>query len=125
MTKTAMPQLPALPKFDVEALVTLQKANIETIVAAQKIMFDLVQTVAKKQVEMSRRRWPRPRLMFKGFDAKKQPAVYADEMKAAVEKAMADVKETVDLGIKAQSEVVDLFVKRATANFEEMKAVAA
>ena len=63
--------------------------------------------------------------MFKGFDAKKQPTVYADEMKAAVEKAMADVKETVDLGIKAQSEVVDLFVKRATANFEEMKAVAA
>ena len=88
-------------------------------------MFDLAQTVAKKQVEMSRKRWPRPTPMFKGFDAKKQPAVYADEMKAAVEKAMADVKETVDLGIKAQSEVVDLFVKRATANFEEMKAVAA
>ena len=64
-------------------------------------------------------------VMFKGFDAKKQPAGYADEVKAAVEKAMADVKETVDLGIKAQSEVVDLFVKRATANFEEMKAVAA
>ena len=63
--------------------------------------------------------------MFKGFDAKKQPAVYADELKAAVEKAMADVKETVDLGIKAQGEVVDLFVKRATANFEEIKAVAA
>ena len=39
------------------------------------------------------------------------------------EKAPADVKETVDLGIKAQSEVVDLFVKRATANFEEIKSV--
>ena len=46
-------------------------------------------------------------------------------MKAAVERAMADVKETVDLGIKAQSEVVDLFVQRATRNFEELKAVAA
>jgi hypothetical protein len=63
--------------------------------------------------------------MLKGFDGKKQPVAYADEVKAVVEKAMADVKETVDLGIKAQSEVVDLFVKRATANFEELKAVAA
>ena len=95
------------------------------MVAAQKIMFDLVQTVAKKQVEMVKEAMAKTDLLFKGFDAKKQPAVYADEMKAAVEKAMADVKETVDLGIKAQSEVVDLLVKRATANFEEMKAVAA
>ena len=46
-------------------------------------------------------------------------------MKAVVEKAMADVKETMDLGIKAQSEVVDLFVKRATQNFEDVKAIAA
>ena len=54
MTKTTspLPQLPAMPKFDVEALVTLQKANVETFVAAQKIVFDLAQTVAKKQVEM-------------------------------------------------------------------------
>ena len=88
-------------------------------------MFDLVQTVAKKQVEIVKESMAKTDAMFKGFDAKKQPDVYADEMKAAVEKAMADVKETVDLGIKAQSEVVDLFVKRATANFEEMKAVAA
>ena len=88
-------------------------------------MFDLVQTVAKKQVEMIKEAMAKADVVFKGFDAKKQPTVYADEMKAAVEKAMADVKETVDLGIKAQSEVVDLFVKRATANFEEMKAVAA
>jgi phasin family protein len=125
MTKTAMPQLPSLPKLDVEALVTLQKANIETMVAAQKILFDLAQTVAKKQVEYVKESMAKTEAMFKGFDAKKQPAVYADELKVAVEKAMADVKETVDLGIKAQGEVVDLLVKRATANFEEMKAVAA
>ena len=125
MTKTAMPQLLAMPKLDVETLVSLQKANIETMVAAQKIVFDLVQTVAKKQVEMVKEAMGKTNLMFKGFDAKKQPNVYADEMKAAVEKAMADVKETVDLGIKAQGEVVELLVKRATANFEEMKAVAA
>jgi phasin family protein len=122
MTKTA---LPALPKFDVEALVTLQKANIETLVAAQKILFDLAQTVAKKQVEYLKDSLAKSETLFKGFDARKQPTAYADELKAAVEKAVAEAKETVDLGIKAQSEVVELFVKRATANFEDMKAVAA
>ena len=70
---------------------------------------------------MSRRSFAKSEALFKGFDAKKQPTVYADELKAAVERAVADVKETVDLGIKAQSEVVDLFVKRATANFDEIK----
>jgi hypothetical protein len=38
---------------------------------------------------------------------------------------MADVKDTMDLGLKAQNEVVDLFVKRATANFDEAKQIAA
>jgi len=125
MTKTALPQLPAMPKFDVEALVTLQKANIETFVAAQKILFDLAQTVAKKQVEYVKESFAKSEALFKGFDTKKQPTAYADELKAAVERAVTDVKETVDLGIKAQSEVVDLFVKRATANFDDLKSTAA
>jgi phasin family protein len=88
-------------------------------------MFDLVQTVAKKQVEMVKEMVAKSEVMFKGFDGKKEPAAYADDVRVAMEKAMADVKETVDLGIKAQNEVVDLLVKRATANFEDMKTVAA
>jgi hypothetical protein len=63
--------------------------------------------------------------MLRGYDSKKQPQAYVEDVKAAVEKAMADVKETLDLGIKAQSEVVDLFVKRATQNFEDVKTLAA
>ena len=122
MSKTTFPKV---PKFDMAALVALQKANIETLVAAQKILYDLVQTVAKKQAEYIKESFAKSEAMFKSFDAKKDPAAYAEELKAAMEKVMADAKKTVDLGVKAQSEVVDLFVKRATANFEDMKAVAA
>lgn len=123
--RTPFVALPAMPKLDPEAWATLQRANIETVIAAQKIVFDLVQAVARKQVALVKETMARSELMLKGFDAKKQPQVYADEVKAAVEKTMADVKETVDLGIKAQSEVVELFAKRAGANFEEIKALAA
>lgn len=123
MSKTA--GIAAMPKFDVDALVALQKANIDTLIAAQKIMFDLGQTVARKQVEMVREAMAKAETLMKGYDSRKQPQAYADEMKAVVEKAMADVKETVDLGIRAQSEVVDLFVRRATQNIEDMKGIAA
>ena len=44
----------AFPKFDLDAFVALQKANVETVVAAQKIFFDLAQTVAKRQVELTK-----------------------------------------------------------------------
>ena len=74
--------MPVLPKFDVEAFVALQKANVETVVAAQKIMFDLAQTVTKKQVEMFKEFLAKSEAMMKGFDGRKQPGAYADEVKA-------------------------------------------
>lgn len=123
-----LPELPklALPKFDFDAVVALQKANVETLIAAQKIVFDLYQTVAKRQAELVKEYYGKVEGSVKGgFDSKKQPAAYVDDAKAAIEKAVADAKETIDLGLKAQSEVVDLFVKRATANFDQVKSLAA
>ena len=118
--------LPFMPKFDLGALVALQKANVETVVAAQRIFFDLAQTVAKRNAEMIKEMLRRSETMLRGgVDRDRQPQSYVDEAKAAVEQVVADVKETVDLGIKAQAEVVDLFVKRATRNLEEVKALAA
>ena len=123
MSKTTFPQV---PKFDMAALGGPAEGQHRDLASPRPE--DPVrpgQTVAKKQAEYIKESFAKSEAMFKGFDAKKQPAAYAEELKAAMEKAMADVKETVDLGVKAQSEVVDLFVKRATANFEEIKAVAA
>jgi phasin family protein len=88
-------------------------------------MFDFSQTLAKRQVDLLKESFSKTESLLKGFDAKKQPQAYVEEAKAALEKAMADVKETMDLGMKAQHEVVDLFVKRATANFDEVKSLAA
>jgi phasin family protein len=114
-----------LPKFDLDALVALQQANVDTMIAAQKIIFDLAQTLAKRQAEFLKDAYGKVEASFKGFDGKKQPAAYVEEAKAVIEKAVADAKETTDLALKAQNEVVDLFVKRATANFEQVKTLAA
>jgi phasin family protein len=120
-----VPNFQSLPKFDLDAVLSLYKANLDTFVAAQRIMFDFSQTLAKRQVDLLKESFSKAESLMKGFDAKKQPQAYVEEAKAALEKALADVKETMDLGMKAQHEVVDLFVKRATANFDEVKSLAA
>lgn len=121
-----MPMSPtATPKFDVESALALYKANIETVVAAQKVMFDFSQTMARRQVEIVKESFARAEQYMRGLDVKKQPQSYVDDARAAIEKAMADVKEAMDMGMRAQSEVVDLFVKRASANFEGAKTLAA
>ena len=125
-TAATRPFMPAMPKFDVEALVAMQKANIETVVSAQRIFFDLAQTVTKRNAEMVKELFQRTGTMTRTTTGtSRQPQAYVDDAKSAMEKVMADVKETMDLGMKAQSEVVDLFVKRATRNFEEVRALAA
>jgi phasin family protein len=125
MEKTTAPKI-ATPKIDFDAMIALQKANIETVVAAQRIIFDLAQTIAKRNVELVKEFMSKAEGTLKGgFDAKKQPAAYVEEAKSVMEKAMADAKETMDLGLKAQNEVVDLLVKRATANFDQVKSLAA
>lgn len=117
--------LPAMPKFNVEALVAMQRANLETVVAAQRIVFDLAQTVAKRNAELVKELLQRAGTVARTPGASGQAQSYVDEAKSTMEKVMADVKETMDLGLKAQGEVVDLFVKRATRNFEEVKGLAA
>ncbi len=117
--------LPGAPQFDLEALFALQKANLETFFQAQKIAFDFLQALTRRQAELAKEAFARAEQLLKGFDPKKQPTTYVEEARAAIEKAMAEVRELTDLGFRAQNEIVDLFVKRAAANLDEMKKVAA
>ncbi len=118
---TDKPEMPSMPKVDMDAMMAIQKANIETMTAIQKIMFDLTQAVAGRQADMFKEAFARTETIMKGFDQKKDPQAYVEEARAAFEKAFADVKETIDMGMKAQNEVVDLVVKRSQANIEDAR----
>ena len=127
-TKTAVAKATPsveMPKFNIDGFVAMQRANLDTMAAAQKIMLDLAQTFGQRQAEMARGALDRLEGMVKGFDGKKQPGAYVEEIKVAVEKAMVEAKETMDLGMKAQTEVVDLLVNRASKNFQDAKSLAA
>lgn len=123
MAKTAVP---TFPKFDADAVLALYDANVETMLAVQKIVIDFGRTLAGRQVAYAKDAQAKIEAALKGgIDTGKQPQAYVDEAKAAVEKAVADAKETVELGLKAQNEVAGLVTKRMKANLSQATATAA
>jgi len=118
-------QAPAFPKVDVEALFALQRANLETLFQAHKLVFDLFETLTRRQAELVKEMMARAEDYMKGFDPARQPKAYVEDARAAIEKAMAEMKQAVELGLETQKKVVELFVQRASANLDEVKRIAA
>ncbi len=116
---------PSMPTFNFDAIVAMQKAQVDTFVAAQKIMIDLATTVSAQQQTRIQETAAKAEALLKGFDSKKEPTAYVSEAKAAFEQAMSDARETMDLGLKAQNQMIDLLVKRAAATVEDAKSLAA
>jgi hypothetical protein len=111
--------------LDVDAFVALQKKNVETLVAAQSIWSDLVRTLVERQGQLVKDAFANAQDYLQGgFDAKRQPQAYIEGAKVLFEKVFAEVKETAELGLKAQRAVAVLFGERTTANVAEGKAAA-
>lgn len=112
-----------LPKLDVNAVVAMQKANLDTFIQAQKIWTDAAQSIAKLQAGYVNDLVSRAQAMLAVRDPRNADSYVADA-RAAAEKAVTVAKQQIDLGAKAQAEVVDLVAKRVTANFEQAQSLA-
>ena len=113
-----------LPKLDLDALFGLQKANLATLHEVQSVLVDAAQAIARVQygwVEETvagaqaalRRKEPR------------SPESFANESKAAAEKALSVAKQSLELAVAAQRRVVELVTQRGQGNANELKALAA
>lgn len=128
MAKTSLPQptVPELklPKIDLDALFALHRANVAAVREAQDVLIEAAHTLAKLQQGWVEERVAATKAAFATKEPKAPEAAYA-EVKAATEKALAVVKQGVDLGTAAQRRVVDLMTRRAVDNVEEFKTLAA
>ena len=115
---------PAFPKLGVNAVVGLQRDNIETVLKAQRIVSETAQAVAKLHADWLREVAQQVQAFAKVDPTRKPEAVLADA-RAAAERAFVVARQEIDLGTRAQSEVVDLLAKRAAANLDQVKAFAA
>lgn len=115
------PAAPLLPKFDLDAAMATQKANVETLLQAQKIASETAQAVVKLQADWLKELGERTRALATASVTRKPEAVLADA-RGTAERAFAVARQGLDLGLRAQSEVVDLLTKRAAANLDGLKA---
>ena len=99
----------------------MQRANMHTLAETQRVVLDYAQTVGSRQAELMKEMVERFNAVMHRTNGKDRPDAYADEVKAVMEKSVADLKETMDLGMKAQHEVFELLMKQAAQNLDEVK----
>jgi phasin family protein len=107
-----------VPGVDANALAAAQQKNLEALTAANKRAYEGYQALAKRQAEIFQEAVADATTALKGGVATVPDATAA---KAAVEKAVANLRELADMLSKTNTEAFDLINKRMNENLEEFK----
>jgi hypothetical protein len=128
MTKAATPTLPLtelkFPKLDIDALFAAQKANLAVVQEAQNVWIDAAQAILRAQYDWTVDLVASGESALRGKQPAKPEAFVAD-IQSTAEKTMAVAKQSVDLATAAQQRVAELVAKRAAANLDELRSLAA
>ena len=112
------------PKFDLDALFSVQKANLAAANEVQTVLVEATQAVARVQYGYVEQAVADIKAALGTKQLPKPDAALAD-LKAAAEKAFAVAKEVVDLTVGAQKRVAELVSERTQAAVTELKALTA
>ena len=112
------------PKFDLDALFSVQKANLAAANEVQTVLVEATQAVARVQYGYVEQAVADMKAAFGTKQLAKPDAVLAD-VKTAAEKAFAVAKEVADLTVGAQKRVAELVTQRTQAAVTELKALTA
>lgn len=107
-----------VPGVDPSALAAAQQKNIEALTAANKRAYEGYQALAKRQAEIFQEAVADATTTLKGGAASVPDAATA---KAAVDKAVANLRELADMLSKTNSEAFELINRRMNENLEEFK----
>jgi hypothetical protein len=128
MTKAATPTLALtelkFPKLDIDALFAAQKANLAVVQEAQNVLIDAAQAILKAQYDWTVDLVASGESALRGKQPTK-PEVFVADIQSTAEKTMAVAKQSVDLATAAQQRVAELVAKRAAANLDELRSLAA
>jgi hypothetical protein len=113
-----------LPKFDLDALFSVQTANLAAAHQVQSVLVEAAQAVARLQHGYVEQAIADVKAALGTKPVAKPEAAQAD-VKAAAEKAIAVGKEVVDLTVAAQKRVAELVSERVQASVTELKALTA
>jgi phasin family protein len=118
----------SLPGFDFGAIFDMQRKNIEAFTAASQTFTQGLQTVAKRQSEITRQQVEQ----FQSLLTTASPTgkvednlvKQTDLVKSAYEKNVSSARELQDILTKVTNEASDILSRRVVASLDEIKSVA-
>jgi phasin family protein len=120
-------KFPALP--DMEAFVAASRRNMETLTAANRVALEGAQAVARRHMEIMQQNMSEMTEAMRAMATVEAPqakaAKQAELLKAAYERAVANMKELGDLIQQSNAEAVKLLNTRFTEAMDEIKLLAA
>jgi phasin family protein len=115
-----------IPGFDVQALIATQRRNIEAVSHANQLAVEGVQAVMRRQSEILRQMVEESTNALKEMTAAGAPeqkiAQQTELVKAAFEKALANLRELTEMVAKSNTEAADVLTKRIGESLTELKA---
>lgn len=119
-------KFPAVP--DMEAFVAASRRNMETLTAANRVALEGAQAVARRHMEIMQQNMAELTEAMRAMATVEAPqakaAKQADLLKAAYERAVANMKELGDLIQQSNAEAVKLLNTRFTEAMDEIKLLA-
>jgi len=119
----------AMPFVDMEAMMGAARRNYEAVAQANKLMAEGFQALAKRQAEVARtsfeEAWKATQEVMNAGSVEAKTEKQAEVMKAAVEKAVSNVRELSELAQKSQGEAFDVLNKRFIESVDEVKVLTA
>lgn len=121
-------RLPAMP--DMTVLAAAQRRNLEALSAANRVALEGAQAVARRHMEIMQASMTDMTQAMTGMaapaaDPKEAAARQIEALKAAYEKAVANIREVADLIQKSNAEALALLNTRFAEAMEEAKQMAA
>lgn len=119
-------RMPMMP--DLEALASAQRRNLEALSQANRVALEGAQAIARRHMEILQQgmaELTQSMQTLAGQDPQSSAAKQAELMKAAYEKAVANIKELADLIQKSSEEALSVLNKRFAEAMDEVRALGA
>ena len=116
-------KMPMMP--DMEALMSAHRRNLETLSAANRVALEGAQAIARRNMEIMQQTMAEltdgMRQLASGESPQARATHQADMLKAAYERAVANMREVAELIQKSNGEALSLLNGRFTESVEEVK----
>jgi len=115
-----------VPGMDVEAIASSQRKNIEALTQANQLAVEGMQSVLRRQVEITRQSFEDLSQMLRDSvqpngATEDRLAKNAEFSKGFLEKGLANARELTEIVTKANTEALNVINKRVAEGFDEVR----